>query len=322
MKKPKIKIIAPAILGLTCMLANAQENNPVRIIIGFAAGGNGDIIARMLAEELRPVLGRNVIVENKPGAGGRLAAQTLKSGPADGSSYMLAPDSWAIFPTILNTEAQLRYNLKTDFSPVARIASFPLGLFVAESTGVNTLKEYVKKAKDNPGIALYGSSGSGSITEFLGIIMSQEFGFKMTVVPFKGGGEVKTNLIGGQVPVGIMTPGDGLADVGTRIKPLGFFVEERWSIAPQVPTFKEQGFNIVHGGAFSAFWTHAKTPEAERRKMEEALKKVLGKPSVQERLAHIYVRADFAEGKVLGEQVDQLINYWTPIVKEANLKAQ
>lgn len=322
MKKIKLKIIIPAILGFTCMLAHSQENNPVRIIIGFAAGGNGDIIARMLAEELRPVLGRNVIVENKPGAGGRLAAQTLKSAAHDGSNYMLAPDSWAVFPTILNTEAQLRYNYKSDFSPVARIVSYPLGLFVSESTGVNTLKEYVEKAKADPGIALYGSSGSGSITEFLGIVMSKEFGFKMTVVPFKGGGDVKSNLMGGQVPAGVMTPGDGLADVGGKIKPLGFFVEERWSIAPQVPTFKEQGFNIVNGGAFSAFWTHAKTPEAERNKMEEALKKVLSKPSVQERLAKIYVRADFAEGKVLGQQVDKLITYWTPIVKESSLKTK
>lgn len=322
MKTTKLKFIIPAMFGLSCILANAQDQHPVRIIIGFAAGGNGDIIARLLAEELRPVLGRNVIVENKPGAGGRLAAQTLKAAPADGNSYMLAPDSWAIFPTILNTEAQLRYKLKSDFSPVARIVSYPLGLFVSESAGVNTLKEYVEKAKADPSIALYGSSGSGSITEFLGIVMSKEFGFKMTVVPFKGGGDVRTNLIGGQVPVGVMTPGDGLADVGNKIKPLGFFVEERWAIAPQVPTFKEQGFNIVNGGAFSAFWTSAKTPEAERSKMEEALKKVLAKPSVQERLAKIYVRADFSDGKALGQQVDKLINYWTPIVKESNLKPQ
>lgn len=320
-KKLDLKIIVPAILGFSSMLASAQDQTPIRILIGFAAGGNGDIIARMMAEELRPILGRNVIVENKPGALGRLAAQALKSSPADGTSYLLAPDSWAIFPTITTPEAQLRYNLKTDFAPVGRIVSFPLGFFVPESSNIHSLKEYVEKAKANPSMALYGSSGSGGVTEFLGTLMSKEFGVKMTVVPFKGGGEVKANLMGGQLPAGTMVAGDGLSDAGGKIRPLGFFVEERWALAPQVPTFKEQGFNIVNGGAFSGFWTQAKTPEVERKKMEDALKQVLSKPYVQERLAKIYVRADFADGKTLGQQVDKLIEYWTPIVKESGFKA-
>lgn len=318
-----LKLAIAAAFGFGGLLAQAQthEQTPIKLLIGFPAGNNGDLIARMLAEELRPVLGRTVIVDNKPGAGGRLAAQILKASPADGTSYLLAPDSWAVFPTILNSESQLRYSLKDDFAPVARVASFPLGLYVSESVGVNNLKEYVEKAKKSPEIAMYGSAAAGSITEFLGVVMSKEFGFKMTVVPFKGGNEVRTNLVGGQVPAGIMTPGDGL-ESGSRIKPLGFFVDSRWSIAPHVPTFKEQGFNIVNGGAFSAFWTTAKTPEVERKKMEDALKQVLNKPSVQERLAKIYVRADFADGKTLGDQVDKLINYWTPIIKESGFKAQ
>lgn len=315
------KVLIPALLGLSASLAHAQNSNPVRIVIGFAAGGNGDIIARMLANELRPIIGRNVIVENKPGAGGRLAALHLKSSPADGSYYLLAPDSWSIFPTILQTESQLRYNLQKDFAPVARIVSYPLGLFVSESAGVNSLKEYVEKAKVNPAIASYGSSGAGSITEFLGIVMSKEFGFKMTVIPFKGGSEVKSNLMGAQIPVGIMTAGDGLADVGGKIKPLGFFTPNRWSIAPDVPTVKEQGYDIVNGGAFSAIWTSLKTPEVERKKMEDAIKQVLAKPDVQEKLAKIYVRADFADGHTLGDQVGKLIKYWTPIVESSGIKS-
>lgn len=314
------KVLVATLLGLSASLVHAENPNPVRIVIGFAAGGNGDIIARMLANELRPIIGRNVIVENKPGAGGRLAALHLKSSPADGSYYLLAPDSWSIFPTILQTEGQLRYNLEKDFAPVARIVSYPLGLFVSDGAGVHSLKEYVEKAKANPAIASYGSSGAGSITEFLGIVMSREFGFKMTVIPFKGGSEVKSNLMGSQIPVGIMTAGDGLADVGGKIKPLGFLTPNRWSIAPDVPTVKEQGYDIVNGGAFSAIWASAKTPEVERKKMEDAIKQVLGKPDVQEKLAKIYVRADFADGRTLGDQVGKLIKYWTPIVESSGIK--
>lgn len=321
-KKPTLKFILPVMLGLSSFMAHAQDPHTIRILIGFAAGGNGDILARLMADELRPILGRNVIVDNKPGALGRLAAQALKAAPADGTTYLLAPDSWAIFPTITTSEAQLRYNIRTDFAPVARIVSFPLGFFVPESSNIKNLKEYVEKVKANPGSGLYGSSGTGGVTEFLGTVMTKEFGTKMTVVPFKGGGEVKSNLMGGQLPAGIMVAGDGLSDNGGKIRPLGFFVEERWSLAPQVPTFKEQGFNIVNGGAFSGFWTQAKTPEAERKKFEEALKQVLSKPAVQERLAKLYVRADFADGKALGQQVEKLITYWTPIVKETGFKSE
>lgn len=318
-KKMTIKYMVPAMLGMVTMAAQAQE--PIRVVIGFAPGGNGDIIARMLAEELRPILDRNVIVENKPGAGGRLAAQHLKSSPADGTTYLLAPDSWSIFPTIHYSETELRYSLKNDFAPVARIVSYPLGFFAAKSTGITNLKEFVEKAKQDPSLTMYGSSGSGSITEFLGLVMTKEFGVKMTVVPFRGGSEVRTNLMGSQLSVGIVTPGDGLESNG-RIQPLGFMVPERWAIAPDVPTFKEQGFDVVNGGSFSAFWTHAKTPEAERLKMEQALKQVLNNPKVKAQLAKIYVQADFADGQALGKQVFDLIDYWTPIVKASGFKPQ
>lgn len=127
--------------------------------------------------------------------------------------------------------------------------------------------------------------------------------------------------MGNQLSVGIVTPGDGLESNG-RIQPLGFMVPERWAIAPDVPTFKEQGFDVVNGGAFSAFWTHAKTPEAERLKMEQALKQVLNNPKVKAQLAKIYVQADFADGQALGKQVFDLIDYWTPIVKASGFKPQ
>lgn len=318
-----IKYMMPAVMGLAAVGAHAQTTSqePIRIVVGFAAGGNGDIIARLLAEELRPVMGRNVIVENKPGAGGRLAAQHLKASPADGSMYLLAPDSWSIFPTIHYSEKELRYSLKDDFAPVARIVTYPLGLYAAKSSGITNLKELIAKAKQDPSVTMYGSSGSGSITEFLGLVMTKEFGVKMTVVPFRGGSEVRTNLMGGQLQVGIVTPGDGLEADG-RIQPLGFMTPERWDLAPQVPTFKEQGFNVVNGGSFSAFWTHAKTPEAERKKMEEGLKQVLSTPKVKEQLAKIYAKADFADGATMGKEVFGLIDYWTPIVKESGFKPQ
>lgn len=315
------KWLPVAALTMSAFAVQAQEQ-PVKMMVGFAPGSSGDIILRILAEELRPILGRTVLVENRPGAGGRLAAQALKTATGDSNTYLLAPDSWAVFPTLLYTEEQLRYSIQKDFAPVARIVSYPLALFTSDKMGVNTLAEYLEKAKKDPSLGMYGSSGSGSITEFLGIVMSKEFGVPMNVVPFKGGSEVKTNLIGNQVPVAVMTAGDGVADNNPRVKPLGLFVSERWSLAPNIPTMKEQGYNITQGAAFSGVWTTNKTPEAERKKMEQAIQTVLTKPEVQARLTKLFVQADFAKGEDLGKQVQDLWAYWGPIVKESGFKPQ
>lgn len=310
----KIKALVFSVAIALSGASLAQDQQPIKILIGYAAGGNGDLIARILAQELRPLVGRNVIVENKPGANGRIAAFELKTSPADGSYYLFAPDSWAIFPTILNTEKQLRYNLKTDFTPVARIVSYPLGFFASSQVGAEGVKDYVQKLKANVSLSSYGSSASGGVSEFLGKVMSQEFGAEMQHVAFKGGSESRQNLLAGQISSAIMTPGDGLMESQGKIKPLGFFTSERWPLAPDVPTFKEQGFDIVNGGAFSAFWTSAATPAVEREKMQNALKEVLAKKEVQEKLAKIYAYADFAEGSVVGKEVDDLLAYWKPIV--------
>lgn len=312
--------LAVAAFVLTAGAASAQDKSAVRMLVGFSAGGNVDIVARLLAEELRPLLGRNVLVENRPGAGGRLAAQALKSGPADGSMFLFSPDSWAIFPTITMTEAQLRYSYAKDMAPVARVVSYPLGFFASADSGITSVQDFAQKVKKNPELSMYGSSGAGSITEFLGVLMSREFGTKMDVVPFKGASEVKTMLMGGQVKVGIMSPSDVLAEDSKSVRPLGFFAEKRWSIAPNIPTFKEQGINVTHGNAFMGMWASTRTPAAERAKMEDALKQIVANPSFREKLAKAYLEADYGNAQELGVQVNGLIEYWRPVVQASGFK--
>lgn len=300
--------------------AMAQDKPPIKILVGFVPGGTSDTVARMLAEELRVSLGRNVLVENKPGAGGRLAAEALKAAPGDGTTYLFSPDSWAIFPTLLVPEASLRYNYLKDMAPVARVISYPLGLYGSKSTGAKNLKEYVALAKSRPELALYASAGAGSITEFLGLIMSKEFGVKMTVVPYKGAGEVKTALVGGQAPVGIMAPGEILQFTDDRVVPLGFMTRKRWSVAPHIPTMLEQGFDVTQGEAFMALWASSKTPPGERQAMEEAVRKILDKPDFKDKLARKTVSADFASAADLDKQVRQLLAFWGPVIKESGFK--
>lgn len=320
MQKLAWKRIALAALAVASTCANAQDNNsPIRILVGFSAGGNVDVAARLLAEELRPMMGRNILVENRPGAGGRLAAQAPKGAPADGTTYLFSPDSWAIFPTITLTEKQLRYNYLTDMAPVARVVSYPLGLYASVNSGITSAQDFAVKVKKDPQLALYGSSGAGSITEFLGVLMSREFGEKMTVVPFKGASEVKTMLMGGQVAVSIMSPSDVIEDV-KHVRPLGLIASKRWSLAPHIPTLAEQGIKVTHGNAFMGLWASSKTPAAERSKMEAAVRDVMEKPAFRKKLAKAYLEADYGSAQQLDKQVRDLITYWRPVVQASGFK--
>lgn len=301
--------------------AFSSDKAPIRVLVGFVPGGTSDAVARMLADELRVILGRTVLVENKPGAGGRIAAQALMAAPHDGTTYLFSPDSWAIFPTILQSPSALRYNYLEDMAPVARVISYPLGLYASPGTGAKNLKEFVELARKKPELTLYASAGAGSITEFLGVVMSQQFGVKMTVVPYKGAGDVKTAILGNQAPVGIMAPGDIFQYVSDgRVIPLGFMTPKRWPVFPNVPTMLEQGYKVTQGEAFMGLWSTKKTPAAERQKMEDAIKKAIANPSFKERMLQANMAPDFGSGDEMDKQVRSLIQFWTPVVKESGFK--
>lgn len=319
-KRHVCKALALTALAATGFAASAGDKGPIRLLVGFSAGGNVDLVARLLAEELRAELGRNVLVENRPGAGGRLAAQALKGSAADGSTYLFSPDSWAVFPTITMTEAQLRYSYTRDMAPVARVVSYPLGFFASASSGVKSLADYVAKVKKNPDLALYGSSGAGSITEFLGVLMSKEIGTRLTVVPFKGASEIKTMLMGGQVQVAIMSPSDVLAEDSKSIVPLGMIAPRRSALAPQIPTLAEQGVNVTQGGAFMALWASSKTPAAQRERMEKAIQAIADRPDFKKKLSLAYMESDFAGAQELDQQVRELLAFWKPVVQASGFK--
>ena len=156
--------LALALAGVS-LAAQAQPDQPIKLLVGFPPGGSTDTIARLLADKMATVLKQPVVVENKPGAGGRLAAQALKAAPADGLTYMIAPNATPVFQTLLYPPAVLKYDMLTDFTPVGMIASYPLALVVNTQSGIKTAKDYVAWVKGNPRNASFGtailSSGIG-----------------------------------------------------------------------------------------------------------------------------------------------------------------
>lgn len=303
-----------------CVAGVAQANNdPIKLIVGFPPGGSTDTVARLLGDELREQLNRTVIVENKPGAGGRIAAHTLKSAPADGTVYMIAPNATALFQHLLYSLEERKYDMLTDFTPVGVVVSYPLALAVSKKVPANNLKEYVEWLKKNPGEASFGTAGAGGHTHFTGLQLGKATGTDLKVVPYRGNGPLVTDLLGGQVPAGIMTAGDILQhQKAGNVKVLAVFGAERSPLLPDVPTAKEQGFDVDTGDAWTAIWAPAKTPQVELDRMQAALKAALDKPSVRDRLTNAStLYPDFRPAAEMGQLLSKELGYWAPVIKES-----
>lgn len=302
--------------------APAQEPAAIKLVIGFPPGGSVDTVARVMADKLRVLLRQPVIVENKPGAGGRIAVQALKSSAPDGLTYMIAPNATVVFQTLVYPESTRGFDMK-DLAPVAALVSFPMALAVSTRTGTSNAKEYVSWLNAHPKEALFGSAGTGGLTHFTGVQLGKVIGVDLQIVPYRGNSPLITDLLGGQVAAGIMSGGDILPhQKGGKIKVVGVFGAERSALMPDVPTFVEQGINVSTGDAWMGMWAPAATPKAEVSRMQGALKHVLAQPDVRELLIG---KASLSPAYQPAEEMDKLLRkelaYWGPVIKASGFKA-
>jgi tripartite-type tricarboxylate transporter receptor subunit TctC len=304
-------------LGGASLASLAQPDQPIKLLVGFPPGGSTDTIARLLADKLATVLKQPVVVDNKPGAGGRLAAQALKAAPADGLTYMIAPNATPVFQTLLYPQSVLRFDMLTDFTPVGMIASYPLALVINAQSGIKTAKDYLGWVKGNPRNASFGTAGAGGQTHFSGIQLGKSMGVDLQVVPYRGNGPLVTDLLGGQVPAGIMTAGDVLPHQRAgKVNVLGVFGARRSPLMPDVPTFIEQGFKVDTGDAWTGMWAPAKTPKATLERVQNALKYVLELPEVRETLINkATLNPDFRPAADMDRVQRQELAYWGPVIK-------
>jgi tripartite-type tricarboxylate transporter receptor subunit TctC len=306
-----------ALLGLSMTAGAQQSDAPIRILVGFPPGGSTDTVARVLASKLALELKQPIVIENKPGAGGRLAAQALKASAPDGLSYMIAPNATPVFQTLLYPPATLRYDMLKDFVPVAVIVTYPLALAVGAETGVGSAKEYAAWVKAHPEKASFGTAGAGGQTHFTGIQLGKAIGATLQVVPYRGNGPLVTDLLGGQVPAGIMTAGDIMAYKSAgKVRIVGVFGDRRSPLMPDVPTFKEQGVDIDAGDAWTGMWAPANTPNGQIERMQKALQQVLEQPEIRDLLSHkATLNPDFRPGQEMDKLQRKELAYWAPIIK-------
>jgi tripartite-type tricarboxylate transporter receptor subunit TctC len=299
--------------------AAAQPDQPIKILVGFPPGGSTDTVARVLAEKMSTALKQPIIIENKPGAGGRVAAQSLKTSAPDGLTYMIAPNATPVFQALLYPPAVLRYDMLKDFAPVAVAVSYPLALAVGEDTGVKTAKDFVAWVKAHPQQASFGTAGAGGHTHFSGLQLGKAIGVNLQVVPYRGNGPMITDLLGGQMPAGIMTAGDILPHQRSgKVRIVAVFGAKRSALLPDVPTFKEQGIDIDTGDAWTGMWAPAKTPQAQIDRMQNALKQVLALPEIRDMLTNkLALNPDFRPADEMDKLQRKELAYWGPVIKDS-----
>jgi tripartite-type tricarboxylate transporter receptor subunit TctC len=321
-------ILRRSLLGLALAAAalgvQAQGDKPIRLLVGFPPGGASDSVARLLADKLPALLKQPVVVENRPGVGGRLAAQAVKAAAADGQTYMVAPNATFVFQHLTYPVEVLGYDMNKDFTSVARINSYPMAMVVNGSTGVKNAKDYVAWRKTPAGQATFGTAGQGGDTHFNGLQFGKLAGLDMSVVPYRGNGPLVTDMIGGQVLTGILVAGDVLQHVKSgKLNYVGVFGKKRSTLIPDVPTMAEQGFDTGGEDAWMGLWGPARLPEAELARMQKALQFVLNLPEVKEIMqTRLLQVADYAPGSWADKQLQAELAHWAPIIKASGFKPQ
>jgi len=312
-----------AALYLPLGLAHAQTypSKPIRLIVPFAPGGNVDITARTVAPELSTLLGQQVIVENKPGAGGTIGANDVAKSPPDGYVLLVGSNSTVSVAPALYPKNP--YNPVKDFMPISNLAEVPFVLVVNPAVPARTLAELVAATKQNPARYSMASAGTGSSNHLVGELFQSSTGAKLTHIPYKGSGQALVDLVGGQVD----TMFDQLTSASANIKAgklraLAVSSSARWPGLNDVPTFGEAGVRNFEITNVTGLLAPAGTPPEVIAKLHAAIVKAMATPAVRERFATLGVAP-------VGNQPEQFATFiredfarWTKVVKDGNIKVE
>lgn len=297
------------------LIARAQTLETTRIISGFPAGGTVDVVARRVADKLRGGYAKVTLVENKPGAGGRLGVDELKRSPNDGSSLLITPAAMVTLYPHLYTK--LTYGID-DVTPVCGATSvvFGLGVGPAVPDTVKSLRDFLAWAKANPAKASYGSPGAGSPPHFVGALLGKEGGVELTHVPYRGTVPGIQDLLGGQVTSFSGPIGDYLPHVKTgKLRVLATSGPKRSRFLPDVPTYTEQGFKALEQVEWYGFFLPGKAAPELVQRAATAIRAALSAPEMAEALGQFGLEVAITTPAELSKAVKEEHLAWAPIVK-------
>jgi len=311
--------------GLTttfAVSAAAQGNypdKPVRVIVGFSAGGTTDVVARVLSKELTDELGQSFIVENKPGAGSNIATEFVVRAPADGYTLLMMAVTSAINQTLY---PNLKFDVTKDLRAVALGAKVPNILVINPKLPVNTVKELVDYANKNPGKLNFASSGSGTSIHMTGELFKLQTKIDISHIPYKGSSPALTDLMGGQVQMMFDNMPSAWPQVQSgKLRALAVTAPARSPAAPDVPTMAEAGFEGFDVSSWFGFMAPAKTPDAIVEKLNAAVTKALAKPEVQKRLLDLGAIPQPMTAAEFNTFVKKEVDTWGTVVKASGVQA-
>jgi tripartite-type tricarboxylate transporter receptor subunit TctC len=298
--------------------AQAQTDTTIRIIYPFSAGGGGDGVCRILAEELRASLKRTVLVENRTGANGLIGIKSVMSAPPDGTSILVTTG-----PTIYLlplVEPNPSFDSRTSFTPVSVLGRFEFAIVASNSIGVNDFSQLLAWLKANPEKATYGVPSNGTIPHFAGTVLEQLTGLKLSRVAYRGGVPMVNDLAGGHLPFAISALSDVLAQhqAGT-MKIVAMSSAKRSPFLPDVPILTELGVKLV-ADSWYGMWLPKDTPVAIANTISSAVMVAIAQPSVQDKLLKIGVLPEGSSQEFLVKQVNADIAQWKPVVEATGYK--
>jgi tripartite-type tricarboxylate transporter receptor subunit TctC len=308
------------VASLLLALPAAAQDKTVKFIVGFPAGAGLDTMTRLVADKMRARLAQPVVVENRPGADGRIAMDLLKAAPPDGLTLVMTPLVTVVTaPQVFNN---LHYDPFADFAPVAHAASFLFAFSVGPNVPAKTLAEYVALVKQDPKYGNYASAGSGSLPHFFSVLFADTAKISMVHIGYKGSAPAITDLLGGQISAFMGTASDVAAQhKAGRLRVLATSGAQRARVLPDVPTFREQGYNIEGAGWYAAY-APAKTPKDAIDRLAAAIIEAIKTPDVREKLEALGMEPTGFGPADLARIHKGDYDKWGPVIRASGFKPE
>ncbi|WP_422015009.1 Bug family tripartite tricarboxylate transporter substrate binding protein [Roseateles sp.] len=297
------------------------QDRPIRLLVGFPAGGGTDAIARLLGEALQASLGTTVLVDNRPGAGGQIAAQALKTAAPDGTTFFVTHDhTISILPLVMKHPG---FDPAHDFVPVAGFATFANALALSGGTPAHTLPEYLAWVKKQGGQGNVGIPAPASVPEFLVKLLGEKNGLNLLSVPYRGSAPMISDMLGNQISAGVGSVPDLIANhQQKKLRIVAVMGQQRQSVLPEVPTFAELGIAGFEDLPYYGIFAPAGTPPAVLQRFANAVAGVIAQPGVKARLAELGLSVGMMTGAQLGARERAYSAAWARLIRAGGFQPQ
>lgn len=311
-------LVVLLILFTSGAYAQNYPNGPVKIVVPFPPGGTTDIVARVLANELTKKWGQSVVVDNKPGASGTIFSEQLTNMPPDGYTLMVTATHHVINPSLYKN---LKYNTRTDFTPISLVAGVPNVLVVNPAFPVNSIQELITFAKANPGKVMFGSSGTGGANHLSGELFKSMAKIDMVHVPYKGAAPALNDLLGNQISVMFDSIPGVLSHIKAgKLRALGVTSLTRSSALPNVPTISESGLKGFEALAWFGMYAPPQMSPELLKKISGDVLATLQSPQVKNQFSEQGADAGNMSQAEYAKYVDTEISKWAKVISDANIK--